>query len=374
VTETAEPLESGNQTPTQGRQGLVEKCDAAQVESRDGAAVAPHAPHVPHVSHVPNAPRASSSSGASSSSHASSASNSSHSSDDVQWYQSSGRPGELAWLADNFARSFSAAAGGLLRADVSTRLAAVGETFRRQFTEAVEEPSCAFSLVPAGTQPADPASVTCLEFSPAIAMVLVERLMGGTDDGSPLPSGNRAGGLAAELNSAPAPPPQRPLTSAERRVLLHLANLVALTLSVAHPGGKAGELRADLAPAGPWGPLRGGSGDDRVVVATFELSLSGRVGTMRLCGCGRLAWAARDGAGKRATAAPLEVTAAIEGLELDLADLADLAVGDILATEVPTGGEITIRIGGIPKYAARLRVIDGRKVITITRRLAPRGQ
>ena len=71
---------------------------------------------------------------------------------------------------------------------------------------------------------------------------------------------------------------------------------------------------------------------------------------------------------------PLEVTAAIEGLELDSADLADLAIGDILATEVPLDGEITIRIGGIPKYATRLRVIDGQKVVTITRRLAPRGQ
>jgi len=348
VTEMAKPLESGEPTPAQGRQGLVENGDAARGESRGGDA-APHSPH------APNTPRASS------------ASSSSRASDGVQWYQSSGRPGELAWLADNFARSFSAAAGGLLRADVSTRLAAVLETSRRQFTQALEEPTCAFSLIPAGVQPADPAAVTCLEFSPAIAMVLVERLMGGEGDGSPFASGNRAGGLAVKHNSAPAPPPQRPLTSAERRVLLHLANLVALTLSVARPGGKSGELRADLAPAG-------GGGDDRVVVATFELSLSGRVGTMRLCGCGRLAWAARGGASKRTTAAPLEVTAAIEGLELDSADLADLAVSDILATEVPTGGEITIRIGGIPKYAARLRVIDGRKVITITRRLAPRGQ
>jgi len=362
VTETTEPLESGGQTPAQGRQGLVENGDAARVESRDAAQVESCAGGAgdanSHAPHMTNTPRASG---------ASSASSSSHASDDVQWYQSSGRPGELAWLADNFARSFSAAAGGLLRADVSTRLAAVTETSRRQFTQAVEEPTCAFSLIPAGAQPADPASVTRLEFSPAIAMVLVERLMGGEGDVSPLASGNRAGGFAAEPQNAPAPPPQRPLTSAERRVLLHLANLVALTLSVARPGGKSGELRADLAPAG-------GSGDDRVVVATFELSLSGRVGTMRLCGCGRLAWAARGGAGQRTTAAPLEVTAAIEGLELDSADLADLAVGDILATEVPTGGEITIRIGGIPKYAARLRVIDGRKVITITRRLAPRGQ
>jgi flagellar motor switch protein FliM len=268
----------------------------------------------------------------------------------------------LAWLAEDFARSFSAAAGGLLRADVSARLAAVAETSRRQFTQAIEEPTCAFSLIPAGALPADPAAVTCLEFSPAIAMVLVERLMGGTGDGPACASDNPVGGFAAEPQCGPATP-QRPLTPAERRVLLHLANLVALSLSMARPGGKSGQLRAALAPAG-------GADDDRVAVATFELSLSGRVGTMRLCGCGRLAGAARGGAGKRTTVAPLEVTATIEGLELDLADLADLAVGDVLATELPTDGEITVRIGGIPKYAARLRVIDGRKVVTITRRLA----
>jgi flagellar motor switch protein FliM len=288
----------------------------------------------------------------------------------VQWYQSSGRPCELAWLADSFARNFSAAAGGLLRADIITRLAAVTETSRRQFTQALEEPTCSFSLIPAGAMPADPTAVTCLEFSPAIAMALVERLMGGAGDGSPTASNNLAGKFRAEHQTASATPAQRPLTPTERRVLLHLANLVALSLSVARPGGKAGELRADLAPAGPWGPLRGGGGDDRVVVATLELSLSGLVGTMRLCGCGRLAGTVHGSQHKRTSAAPLEVTAAIEGLELDWADLADLAVGDILATEVPLDGEITIRIGGIPKYAARLRVVDGQKVVTITRRLA----
>ena len=357
MTETAKPLEPDSQSPVQGRQGLVEDGGAARVEPRDGDAAGPHSPH------LPNAPR---SSGASRESVASNSSSPSHATDDVQWYQSSGRPPELAWLAEGFARNFSAAAGGLLRADVGTRLAAVAETSRRQFTQAVEELTCAFSLIPAGALPADPAAVTCLEFSPAIAMALVERLMGGGGDGPAAASGQRAAGLAGQYVSVP-PAPQRPLTPTERRVLLHLANLVALSLSASRPGGKSGELRADLAPVG-------GCADDRVVVATLELSLSGLVGTMRLCGCGRLAGAARGGAGKRTTAAPLEITATIEGLELDWAELAGLAVGDILATDVPTAGEITIRIGGIPKYAARLRVIDGRKVVTITRRLAPRGQ
>lgn len=336
MTETAEPLDLDGAAD-------AEMFDSAQGDFRAGGAGM-------HSSHVPNATRSSS------------ASNPSPATDDVQWYQSSGRPGELAWLADSFARSFSAAAGGLLRADICTRLAAVGETSRRLFTQAIEEPTCSFSLIPAGALPADSMAVTCLEFSPAIAMALVERLMGGAGNGSPAASGNSGGKFQAESETASTTPVPHPLTPTERRVLLHLANLVALSLSVARPGGKAGELRADLAPAG-------GSGDDRVVVATLELSLSGLVGTMRLCGCGRLAGSVHGNQHKRMSAAPLEVTATIEGLELDWADLAGLAEGDILATEVPVDGEITIRIGGIPKYAARLRIVDGQKVVTITRRL-----
>ena len=271
---------------------------------------------------------------------------------DHQWCQSSGRPRELAWLAEGFATSLSAAAGGLLRADLSARLAALSEMSRRQFAQAVEEPTCAFHLVPTGTDDPDPAAITCIEFSPAIALTLVERLMGGPCE--------------------PTPQAQRPLTPAERRVLMHLANLVAISLSATRPGGTPGSLRADSHPA------TGGEPDDLVVVATFELSLAGLVGTMRLCACGRLGGDDRANAHahakkpRRISTAPLKITAAIDALELDSSELADLDIGDVLATDVPADGEITIRIGGIPKYAGRLRVADGRKIVTITRRLDAR--
>lgn len=264
---------------------------------------------------------------------------------DHQWYQSSGRPRELAWLAEGFATSLSAAAGGLLRADLNARLAALSEMSRRQFAQAVEEPTCAFHLVPTDTADPEPAAITCIEFSPTIALTLVERLMGGPCEATPQP--------------------QRPLTQAERRVLMHLANLVAISLSATRPGGTPGSLRADSHTA------VGGEPDDRVIVATFELSLAGLVGTMRLCACGQLGGETGTSAKepRRISTAPLKVTAAIDGLELDSAELANLDIGDVLATDVPVDGEITIRIGGIPKYAGRLRIADGRKIVTITHRL-----
>ena len=291
---------------------------------------------------------------------------------DLQWYQSSGKPGELAWLAEKFAVSFAATAGGLLRADLTVRLAAVGETTRRHFTQAIEEPTCAVGLVASSSGPADAPSASsgqalaaCLEFSPALATDLVERLMGSPGDlsapSTPSTSSGQAGPGQAPAGGSPAAG-HRALTGAERRVLLHLANLVALSLSAARPGGKAGELRADLSPPE-------GSGDDRVVVATFELALGGRVGTMRLCGCGRLAGSAGAGQPRRAAAGPLEVTASIDSAELSAADLAELSAGDVIVTDLPVEGEVIVRIGGIPKFAARLRVEGGRRVLEITRRL-----
>jgi flagellar motor switch protein FliM len=73
--------------------------------------------------------------------------------------------------------------------------------------------------------------------------------------------------------------------------------------------------------------------------------------------------AATSGAG------PLELTAALEDIAIDERELAGLAPGDIIATEVAADGEVIVRIGGIPKFAARLGTSNGHRALTITRRL-----
>ena len=41
----------------------------------------------------------------------------------------------------------------------------------------------------------------------------------------------------------------------------------------------------------------------------------------------------------------------------------------MIATDVAIDGEVTVRLAGIPKYIGRLSTVDGKKAITITRKI-----
>ncbi len=265
-----------------------------------------------------------------------------------RWYGSSGTPAAMRWLSEGFARSFAAVASGLLHADVRLSLSAVSEGARGEFMQALDELTCSFTLAPEGAAE-EGADGLCIEFSPAAAFAMVEGLMGA---------------------SKPSPPPDRPLTIVERRVLRGMAAVAGASLAGAWPEAAAPRLRPRATA-----PRPAGDGEDRpAVIVTFELTVGERIGTLRLCG-------ARDGFGRglpagappRRRAAPIEVSAAFEGVAVEAEDLDGLAAGDVVATEIPPDGEAVIRIGGIPKFAARLDVSDGRRTLTITRRLDEGG-
>ena len=270
--------------------------------------------------------------------------------DEACWVRSS-RPNEsLRWLTDEFADSFAAVASSLLRADLKVRLTGAAECSRAHLVQALEELTCTYVVVP--DPPESEGPEICLEFSPAIAMAMIERLLGAS--------------AACPLAIS------RPLTAVERRVLHRLAKVVAVSLAGAWPGSPRPGFRAELRPI----PTTAARSDRRVAAITFELSMGRNVGTMRLCGDGEiLDEVTRATLRPRTGKAPLELTAALEGVTVDDAELAELAVGDIIATEIDADGEIVIRIGGIPKFAARLGLAGGKKVLTITRRLdGPAGE
>ena len=74
----------------------------------------------------------------------------------------------------------------------------------------------------------------------------------------------------------------------------------------------------------------------------------------------------------RAKGGPIELSATLNVPEIDADQLADLEVGDIIATDVSVEGEITVRLAGIPKYIGQLSTVDGKKAITITRKITDR--
>jgi len=262
------------------------------------------------------------------------------------WYHSSGRPQAMRWLADDFAGSLAAVVSGLLRADLQVRLAGAVRSSRGHFVRTLEELTCSYVLSarPLGADRAG--AQVCLEFSPALAFGMIECLLGASAIGLPVTD--------------------RPLTAAERRVLHRLAEAAAASLSAAWPGAPKPRFRAEPKPL----PSAAIGADERVVVVAFELTFHGRVGSMRLCAGGGImdALVAAD-LRQRADTAPLELSAALEGITVDEDELAQLAEGDIVTTEIPADGEVIVRIGGIPKFAARLGTSGGRKLLTITRRL-----
>jgi flagellar motor switch protein FliM len=210
-----------------------------------------------------------------------------------------------------------------------------------------------------------------LEVSPQIAFPIIDRLLGGSGKEWYVPC--------------------RACTAIERRLLHRVGEAVAEGLSRAGPDGGAESLRwrcaaeaAELPDSSQTGP---------VVLAKFTLSMGRQAGALRLClPRGLLARllpaAATDGPPEAAArpagtapphgqtaarqAGPLELSVVVQDIAISREELAQIEEGDILMTDTAEGGEVLVRIGGIPRFYARLGVSNGRKAIQITRRVDER--
>ena len=220
-----------------------------------------------------------------------------------------------------------------------------------QFRGGIREQSCCFRLTD------DTGAAGCAEITAPIAFPLLGKLLGGGE--------------------SEACVPDRPLTRIERRVLGKVADWVADAAAGMLPDGP--RLRRAPEEDGP-DDL---PADQDVVVLAFTVELHHQVGTLRLCLPRELApadlatpgrihptgrYVPADGA-HAASSAPLELSVTVEDCAIAAADLADLARGDILVTDADAGGEVIVRVAGIPKYAGQLGAADGQRAVKITRRL-----
>jgi flagellar motor switch protein FliM len=225
------------------------------------------------------------------------------------------------------------------------------------FHRNVQEPTCCYALAAGVVRTANdkavkvPEEVVWVDVATEIAYPILDLLLGGS------------GGRTQVTD--------HPLTAVERRLLRCLPEAAAECLSAAlEPTGLSVKLSAGPAPAAalPAGP-------QEAAVLTFRLTCRGANGTMRICLPAALLEAMLPHAAAQGGPwAALELSAALPDTALPASELSGLAADDILTTDVPPDGDVTVRLAGVAKFAARLGACHGHRAITITKPLPPPKQ
>jgi len=152
----------------------------------------------------------------------------------------------------------------------------------------------------------------------------------------------------------------RALTAIDRRLLSRVldraAGIVAGLAGIPQP---MTQLEAEEAPR-----------SDTVSAACLDLDIGGAIWVFV---DGQLQRDENPGANGRtppAKGGPIELSATLNVPEIAPDQLAQLEVGDIISTDVSIDGEVVVRLAGIPKYVGQLSTADGKKAITITRKIS----
>ncbi|MCJ7545142.1 MAG: FliM/FliN family flagellar motor switch protein [Phycisphaerae bacterium] len=261
-------------------------------------------------------------------------------------------PAVTVALRDVLEPALAAALRRRLSADCGVHLVDISLSSPQDFRRNVQEPTCCYTLtvgpLRAGDERAGRAS-GCLwvDVGAEIAHPILDVLLGG--------SGGRV--LASD----------RPLTAVERRLLRRLPEATAECLSAALVQVGESVRLAEGPVAASWaGPA---------AVLTFRLSCRGADGAVRVCVPVTLLEAMLPShLAELGQWAAIELSAALPDASLPASEAASLEVGDIVTTDTPVDGEVTVRLAGVAKFAARLGACDGHRAITITRPLLPPKQ
>jgi len=166
--------------------------------------------------------------------------------------------------------------------------------------------------------------------------------------------------------------PVSSLSEIEQRLAARVVRLFLHELC--HAWEDAFDLASDLLRVEP-NPrlLRVLPSDEAVVLVGFELTIGGQRGLLRLCLSGRiLDWLGEKLSAGRpaAVAAPapeplVEVAVALAESEIAEEELADLRVGDVIATETAVDSPAIVSIAGPARFRGRLGVYQGRKAVRL---------
>jgi flagellar motor switch protein FliM len=272
-------------------------------------------------------------------------------------------------LHDGFSREFGATLSGMLRTIVEVKLISVDQLTYSEFVFSLENPTCFNLLWSAGLE-----GSIILDLNPSIIFPMFDRLLGG--------------GRTQHTHY-----PSRPLTGIELKLLTRItdqaisglekswAKLCALDLSVTQV--ESNPQLIQIVPP-----------NEVIVLISFEVTMGDVRGIMNLCMpfntieplSGKLSSDTWSSYTKRAVdpsqqlnlesgikQAKVEMIVQLAATKLTSAELRGLGVGDVIMTEQPVGGGLSVYVEGRPMFFGSPGAYKGHKAVQIGRPI-PRPQ
>ena len=266
----------------------------------------------------------------------------------------------LQTMHEGFGRNFGAALSALLRTMVEVKLTSVDQLTFSEFVFSLENPTC-FNLINA--TPLEGQLI--LDINPSILFPMIDRLLGGS------------------ISSAP--PARRPLTEIELRLVSRITSLFLNEMQNAWENVLPLQLSVERVESNPQ-LVQIIPANEVIVLVSFELTVGEMRGMMNLCipfnsierVSGKLSsnnWVSyakkpataesMQRIGTRIAEAPVEVVVELAATRISTADMLDLRVGDIIASEKDVNEPLVVYVEGKPKFVASPGQLKGRKAIQV---------
>jgi len=206
----------------------------------------------------------------------------------------------------DFAAAFANSVANQLRARVDARPLPLFALPYHEYRLTLANPTC---LAVLNVQPWN--AQMCLEITPPLAFLLLERMLGGAD--------------------APVAVPRRPFTALESRLLLRVLdsaiNQLGLSLNVDVQRAQRNPRDCHIAPP-----------NEPITVAGFDIHIGRQSGRLSLCIPSGFA----PPASGDSPAAMVTLTAVLTESSITRRDLAALAVGDVITTELTADSPVML--------------------------------
>lgn len=266
----------------------------------------------------------------------------------------------LQTMHEGFGRNFGAALSAMLRTIIEVKLTSVDQLTYSEFVFSLENPTC-FNLINA-----DPLEgQLILDINTSILFPIIDRLLGGSTSGE-----------------APA---RRPLTEIELRLVSRITKLFLREMQIAWENVLKLELAVDRVESNPQ-LVQIIPANEVVVLISFELTVGETRGMVNLCipfnsierighkltSNSWVSYSKRPPTAEsiqmvsdRIATAPVEMVVELAETNIATADLINLRVGDIIASEKDIREPLVVSVEGQPKFHAKPGQFKGRKAIEI---------